>query len=142
MLWSAVTLYFFGFLHSGEILVLSDSNYDESSHLRFSDILINSLQKLQVLNVRIKALKTDPFRVGIDIFVGKTGNIICPVSALLQYTMHQSSAPGPFFRFVNGHPLTRRLVANTQEVLTKTKMDGSSYSGHSFRSSTATTAAK
>lgn len=143
MLWAAVTLCFFGFLRSGEITVSSDNAYDESSHLSFRDITVDNFQNPQMLKVRIKASKTDPFRVGTDIFVGKTGNNLCPVSAVLQYMVRRGSAAGPFFRFMDGHPLSRtRLVAKVRGALNKAGIDCSAYSGHSFRSGAATTAAR
>ena len=58
--------------------VPSDSAYDESAHLCFKDVTVDSIQNPQALRIRLKASKTDPFRVGVDIFVGKTGNELCP----------------------------------------------------------------
>ena len=49
---------------------------------------------------------------------------------------------GPLFRFQNGNPLTRqRLVTRMREVLQSVSIDCSKYSGHSFRTGAATTAA-
>ena len=36
----------------------------------------------EVLSVRIKQSKTDPFRQGVTIHMGKTGGDLCPVAAL------------------------------------------------------------
>lgn len=52
------------------------------------------------------ASKTYPFRVGVDIFVGRTGNSLCPVTAVLAYKVARGSGPGPFARFSDGKPLT------------------------------------
>ena len=41
-------------------------------HLNFEDGSIDSIKNPQLLKVRIKASKTDPFRVGVDIFIGRT----------------------------------------------------------------------
>ena len=58
-----------------------------------------------------KSLKTDLFRVGTDIFVGKMGNNLCPVLAVLQYMVRRGSTSGPFSKFIGGRPVTRtRLV--------------------------------
>ena len=93
----------------------------------------------RLLRVRIKASKTDPFRVGVDIFVGKTGNKLCPVTAVLSYMVRRGPSPGPFFRFANGVPLTRpRFVAKVKDALAKAGVDAGRY----FRSGPATTAAK
>ena len=104
MLWAAALLCFFGFLRSGEITVPSDSTFDEGAHLSFKDVAVDSFQEPRLLKVRIKASKTDPFRLGADIFVGRTNNSLCPVTAVLAYMVARGSGPGPFFRFSDGKP--------------------------------------
>ena len=95
------------------------------------------------LRIKIKASKTDPFRQGVDIFVGRTGNELCPVVATLAYMVQRRPGPGPLFKFQDGKPLTRqRFVARVREALTSAGVDSSAYSGHTFRSGAATTAAK
>ena len=96
-----------------------------------------------MLKVRIKASKTNPFRLGVEIFVGKTVNALCPVSAVLTYMANRGPGPGPLFRFVNGSPLTQAcLVTKEKEAISAAGIDPTPYSGHSFRSGAATTAAK
>ncbi len=51
-----------------------------------------------MLRLRIKASKTDPFRVGV---VGKTGTPLC---ALLTYMAERGEGHGPLFRFRDGRP--------------------------------------
>ena len=80
MLWAAASLCFFGFLWAGEICVPSDNSYDEGAHLNFNDVSVDSMEKPSSLRIRIKASKTDPFRQGVDIFMGRTGNELCPCS--------------------------------------------------------------
>ena len=113
MLWAAATLCFFGFLRSGVITVPSDSEFDDTAHLTFRDVAIDRLQAPSMLRVRIKASKSDPIRVGVDVVVGKVDGPLCPVSALLGYLLVRGAGPGPLFRFEDGKPLTRiRLVEN------------------------------
>lgn len=85
-----------------------DAAYDEGAHLNFADITVDSIKKPRVLKVRMKVSKTDPFRVGVDVFVGKTDNSFnCSVSAVLQYTVHWGESTGPFFksaRWSTTHP--------------------------------------
>ncbi len=143
MLWAASALCFFGFLRSGEATVPSDTSFEESSHLTFRDIAVDDLASPTMLRVHLKSSKTDPFRVGVDVVVGKTGNALCPVVAVLNYLIIRGSGPGPLFRFQDGKPLTRaRLVEQIREALQRSGVDGTPYSGHSFRSGAATTAAK
>lgn len=143
MLWGAALLCFFGFMRAGEITVPSDNGFDEGAHLSPNDISVDSIRDPQVLKVHIKASKTDPFRKGMDIFVGRTNKALCPVGAVLAYQTARGKSSGPFFRFANGKPLTReRLVRRVREALAQAGVDYSSYSGHSFRSGAATTAAR
>ena len=80
----------------------SDSVFDEGAHLTFNDISVDSTDKPQVIRIRIKASKTDPFRVGANIFVGRTDNDLCPVAVILAFTTFRGPGPGPFFRFRDG----------------------------------------
>ena len=142
MLLTAASLCFFGFMPSDELTIPSDSSYDESAYLSFKDVSVNSIRNPQVLRVRIIASKTDPFRLGVDIFVGRTGNELCPVTAVLSFMVRRGPNPGPFFKFASGVPLTRpRFIAKVKEGPAKAGVDAGRYSGHSLRSGAATTAA-
>ena len=144
MLWGAAALCFFGFLRSGEITLLSETSFDPGAHLCFNDVSVDSMEDPTILSVRIKASKTDPFRVGSVICVGRVRNSkLCPVAAVLRYMIHRGASSGPFFRFEGGKPLTRtRFVTEVKSALVESGLDGSYYSGHSFRSGAATTAAE
>ncbi len=63
---------FFGFFRSGEITVPSAGSFCPKTHLTFEDVTVDSRQAPTLLCVRLKASKTDPFRVGVDVFIGKT----------------------------------------------------------------------
>ena len=69
MLWAAALLCFFGFLR--EVTVPSDTAYDEGAHLNLADVTVGSYIDPQMIKVRIKASKTDPFRLGVDIYLAK-----------------------------------------------------------------------
>lgn len=119
----------------------SEAGYDASTHLSFSDVSVDSLTNPQSLQIRLKASKTDPFRTGVEVFVGRTNCPLCPVPAGLKYMVKRGSGAGPFFRFSDGRTLTRsRFVTEVKEALEKSGVDSSQYSGHSFRSGAATTA--
>ncbi len=55
-----------------------------------------------MIRVTIKQSKTDPFRKGIDLFIGKTESDLCPVAAILGYLVARGSQPGPLFVFQDG----------------------------------------
>ena len=96
-----------------------------------------------MLKIRLKSSKTDPFREGCAVFVGRTDCRLCPVAAMLAYLSYRRSSPGPLFKFSDGKPLTRsNFVEAVRKALDTAGIDSSQYSGHSFRSGAATTAAK
>lgn len=143
MLWAAASMCFFGFMRSGEITIPSAQAYDVGAHLAFSDVAVDSTSNPSILRIHLKASKTDPFRTGIDIYVGKTGCPLCPVTAVLRYMVTRGSHAGPFFRFEDKSPLTRqKFVDKIKEALTQAGMSCTGYSGHSFRAGAATTAAR
>ena len=71
MIWAACCIGFFGFLRSGEFTVPSLEEYDPSVHLSLSDIALDSHTHPSILRIRLKQSKMDPFRLGVDIYMGK-----------------------------------------------------------------------
>ena len=103
------------------------------------------MQQAHRLAVRvcIKQSKTDPFRRGISLYLGKTSSDLCPVMALLNYLVARGKKEGPLFMFSDGRHLTRqRLVEAVRQALVMAGLDASKYCGHSFRIGAATTAAE
>ena len=142
MLWAACCLAFFGFLRIGEMSVPSDDKFDPSCHLIVSDIAIDNPKLPTVVRVTIKQSKTDPFRRGVDLFLGKTDSDLCPVQAILSYLRLRGRAEGSLFKFKDGRMLTRlRFVEAIRDALSAAGVDESKYNGHSFRIGAATTAA-
>lgn len=142
MLWAACCLGFFGFLRAGEMTVPGDNGFDASAHLGFGDISVDNPRNPQMVRVRIKQSKTDPFRKGMDIYLGKTGADLCPVGALMRYLTLRGRKEGPLFQFRDGRFLTRqRLVDAVRGALKELGVDESKYCSHSFRIGAATTAA-
>ena len=142
MLWAACTLAFSAFLRTGEMTVPSDKGYDSAIHLSVGDIAVDNPSAPTVMRVLIKQSKTDPFRKGVHLFVGRTSSEVCPVAAMLKYLVARGREEGPLFKFRDGRPLTRqRLVEALRAALTRVGLDQSKYCGHSFRIGAATTAA-
>ena len=77
-------------------------------------VSVDSRTKPSYIEVRIKASKTDVFRRGVTVYLGTTGNDLCPVTAVPSYMASIQRLPttgsGPFFRFSCGQPLTRDIV--------------------------------
>ena len=53
--------------------------------LTVSDVQVDSRTNPQMLSILLRRSKTGPFGTGIYLYIGKTGTVICPVSALLAY---------------------------------------------------------
>ena len=142
MIWAACCMAFVGFLRAGEMTVPDEGAYDASVHLGVEDVAIDNASSPSYVRVHIKKSKTDPFRHGVDLFLGRTRTDLCPVAAILSYLVAKGAGPGPFFRFTDGRPLTRsRFVDRVREALADAGVDAGSYCRHSFRIGAATTAA-
>lgn len=143
MLWAASTLCFFGFFRSGEITVPSNAAFDPLCHLMFPDLVFDDAKKPELVKVRLKASKTDPFREGVDVTIGMTGDDLCPVAAILAYlAVRGGDRKSPLFHFKNGIPLSRsRFVLEVKKALEQAGVASAGFAGHSFRAGAATTAA-
>ena len=142
MLEAACCMGFFGFLRAAEFTMPSAQEYDKGAHPSLSDVAVDSHANPSMLQVHIKQSKTNPFRKGINIYIGRTFSDICPVAAITRYLAIRSPLPGPLFIRANGSPLSRtQLVIRFREALSTTGLDASKFSGHSFCIGAATTAA-
>ena len=142
MLWAACCICFFAFLRVGEMTVPSDGGYDSTVHLSLSDVAIDDPTTPSLVRLTIKQSKTDPFRKGVELFIGKASSPLCPVAALLDYLQVRGGEPGPLFKYQDGRALTRaRFAAAVRSALHKAGVDQSKYCTHSFRIGAATTAA-
>ena len=56
----------------GKMLVPEDMSYDPDVHLSLRDIAIDDLKNPSVLQVTIRQSKTDLFRRGVSLYVGRT----------------------------------------------------------------------
>ena len=141
MLWAAVSTCFFGFMRAGEMTVPSETSFDPSSHLCITDVTIDCIDNPQMVKLYLKTSKTDPFRKGVEIILGRTNNALCPVTALLAYLALRGNGPGFLFLFADGRPLTKqRFISKVREALATVGVDPSQYAGHSFRIGAATAA--
>ena len=105
MLWAASAVCFFGFFRSGEITVPSASNFDASCHLTLNDLSVDDPRNPKAICINLKQSKTDPFRRGIQVFIGATNDRLCPVAALMAYlAMRDKSTSTPLFKFQNNEP--------------------------------------
>ena len=142
MLKAACCLGFFGFLRTTEFTVPSWQKFDQGAHLALADIAVDNHSKPSVLQVHIKQSKTDPFRKGVHIFIGRSLSDICPVNMMVKYLAARGPSQGPLFLCATQAPLSRpRLVKELRSALAQAGIDPAAYCGHSFRIGAATTAA-
>ena len=106
MLWAAAVVTLFTFCRSGETTVADDSGFDPTAHLSFSDVAVDRPVYPLVVYLLIKHSKMDQGREGDKVFIGQTGDDLCPVSALLDYLKLRGGAPGALFRWQDGFPLS------------------------------------
>ena len=143
MFWAACCLAFFGFLRCSEFTVPSQSEFCPRTHLTLQDLVIDSRTKPTMIQVTIKQSKTDPFRQGCKLCLGKTGANIFPISAILPYLAARGSCQGPLFILDGGTYLTRQIfTSQLSAVLEQVGIDSKGYNTHSFCIGAATTAKK
>ena len=92
------------------------NKFDPMIHLAYGDVTVNSHQDPQYLEVKIKASKTDPFRQGVTIYLGKGSRSLCPVAVNLGYMVVRGSQPRPFFKYKDGKALTRDCFVQAVQV--------------------------
>ena len=135
MIWSALTMGFFGFLRCGEMVARSQG---EPAPLTREDVAVNGSR----ITLRLRHTKTRP-TLPVTISIARSGSDICAVEALTQYLRHRGPTPGPLFVFASGKAMTREpLVANLRLLCTRLGLDTGDYCGHSLRIGAATTAAE
>ena len=141
MMWAACCLAFFGFLRSSEFTTPTSTEFDPDSHLSAKDLAMDNKLTPRLIRVKIKQSKTDPFRQGVTLFLGKTGSPICPVDAILPYLAVRDNRPGPLFIFRDGRMLTRQTFGTLLDnVLDQLHLPPGEFNTHSFRIGAATSA--
>lgn len=85
MLWAAALACFFGFMRAGELMGDRKDGFDPSQHLGLEDVATDSRENPTMVQITLKKSKTDPFRQGVTIVLGATGNDLCSVQALFTY---------------------------------------------------------
>ncbi|XP_068681672.1 uncharacterized protein [Montipora foliosa] len=140
MIWAACCLGYFGFLRLSEFMV--DSAFNPGIHLSVSDIHPDSDVNPTHMKVNVKCLRTDPFRKQCHIYMGRIDSPMCPYVAMDNYLKARGLASGPMFLYRDGSPLSRQKLSCTlQSILRSAGSPPCKYSGFSFRSGAATTAA-
>ena len=92
--------------------------------------------------LKVSRRVSDQAGKGVTVVIGKTGDDLCPVSALLLYLVLRGNKPGPLFQWEDGSPQSKpRFVKEVRAALTAENLPARNFAGHSFRRGAATTAA-
>ena len=130
---------FFGFLRAEEFTV--NAPFDPSIYLTVEDLQVDVADNPSSLRVHIKSSKTDPFRLGCFIYLGRGQASLCPMAAIVAY-LHLGASQGPLFMNRNGQPLTRACLSSfLQSTLTAVGILDK-FSGQTFCIGAATMAAQ
>ena len=97
VLWAIASSAFFGFFRLGELLPDSLASFDPATGLVWGDVAVDSHSNPLMIQFHLKKSKCDQYGSGSNIVVGCTGNVLCPVTAILQYIKIRGDRPGPFF---------------------------------------------
>ena len=134
MLWSAMTIAFFGLLRASEYTCRRATTHDPQTELCTTDVSCDGY----VARVNVKASKTDIFRTGSIIRIFANNSELCPISALERYLHVRSRQDGPLYIFANNKYLRRMDVSHYMKLFSG---HTSNLSTHSFRIGAATTLA-
>ncbi|CAC5412961.1 unnamed protein product [Mytilus coruscus] len=144
MLRTACIVAFYGFLRCDEFTVSKAAQFDPDINLCIEDVVFHT----DLVVLKLKQSKTDPFRKGINIQLHKLGQLICPYKTLLEYIqVRKEFSPinqtDPLFITIDKKPLERQyFLTYIKKVLDLCGFNSSHYNGHSFRIGAATSAGK
>ena len=101
------------------------ANSNSPDRLSPADIEVDSHINPGCMVVHIRRSKTDPFGVGTTVYLGSTGDVLCPVKAMMAYLALRPSTPGPLFIFHDGKPLTQeQLIIHLRQALSEAGVVG------------------
>ena len=142
MLWAAFLTCFYGCMRFGELCGQESDCHEQTADINYEDVTVDNITNPQRVQLLLRKSKTDIFRQGTTIHIGRTDGKLCPVAALLSWMICRGSRLGQLFLFASGKVLTRSMfVSKLREAIMEAGMDPGGFSGHSFRSGAATTAA-
>ena len=109
-LWAACCVAFCAFFRSGKFTCPSLQAY-KPHMLSNKDIAVDSHINPTMIRITLCQSKTDVFGAGVEIYLGRTNSIVCPVKALLAYLALRPPTPGPLLPCARMCSRVMRLVA-------------------------------
>ena len=126
----------------GELTSPTVTNQEPVDCVSVGDVAVDDHNNPSLVRIHLRRSKTDQLGKGVDIYLGRTDEDLCPVAALLAYLAVRGKEPGPLFRLSDGRLLTKQIfIEKVRAALSVLGYDYTSYAGHSFRIGAATTAA-
>ena len=148
LIWAAMTLAYFGCLRGAELA--HTGQFNAELHLTSADMSFHPEADSipEHIVVTVKRSKTDKLNKGFKIHLRCSRTLVCAYCALSSMLCRRaqlglSMLPrSPLFMFPNAMALSRNVfVQQTRLYLSMMGLESSQYSGHSYRSGSATTAA-
>ena len=133
---TAASVAFFGLLRCSEYTCASSTQFDPLVDLMVRNVTI--AKNMSIMSLRIKASKTDPFRVGCVVRIGRVDNDLCAVRLMHRYISIHPYPDGPLFVMNNTHFMTRNDVV---EFIRRCFPSALDLNTHSFRIGGASAAA-
>ena len=141
MIWAACCTAYFGLLRVSEFTTSSPKHSNSLTDLLLSDIAIDNHVAPKVIRITLKQSKTDQYRQGTHIYLGRTDHQVCPVKALIRYLDRRGGRPGPLFILPTNQSLTRTTFRGAlNAIFQQLKMHPHNFNTHSFRIGAATSA--
>ena len=97
-----------GFFRSGELVVASESGFNSAVHLNWGDVAVNDPAAPTTLKIHLRRSKCGK---GVDVFVGRSGNELCPIDAIVAYSVVRSIVPRAHFPVIRKAIHCRRPVS-------------------------------
>ena len=114
--WAACCITFLTFPRCGEF-TCNSLNSNNGAVLSFEDIAINSRDDPTIVHLTLWHSKSYIFGIGLTIHLVRTGDLLCPVSALLAYLARQPPTSGPLFLLESGQPLSKQTNIHSAQHL-------------------------
>ena len=82
LLWAVACMAFFSFFRLGELCPATASQIQPTASIMWGDVAVDSRENPTMVRIHLKRSKCDQFGVGANIILGRTGQSLCPVTAI------------------------------------------------------------
>jgi len=84
-------------MRSGKFSVTGNTDRDGIIPLAVADVSVDSRDDPRIVTIHLRRRKTDQYARGEYLYLGRTYDSLCPVSAILAYLAVCPPSPGPLF---------------------------------------------